>query len=121
MQYFARSFIFSKRAEVKPQILDLFEKCNQDEERTTELYIDFVWSVCYCLVDGFAQMSLDECISLQESCLMDSIDIKIKMIEPGECFKEFITCDRNENLKVDAKDMKPMRCIYCWIIEGGFF
>ena len=117
-KYFARTFTNDTRDYVEGVIGEAFEGRKEGEETTCEIPVDFAWSAYSCIVDGYPQQNPDDCITLEESCILDKVDVRITTKEPGIYFEETITCDREGDMESDCRDLIPMRCRRCGNVEG---
>lgn len=117
-KYFARTFTNDTRSYVESMIREKFEGKKKSEEAVCAIPVDFAWSAYSCIVDGYPQDDQAHCITLQESCEMDSVDVRITTKEPGVYFEEMITCDRNGEMESDCRDLIPMRCKCCGNVES---
>lgn len=118
IKYFARSFANNKREDVEQYIRSEFEGKGQEVETTVEIPMDFAWSAYSCLIAGYPQRSEGECITIQDACVMDQVDVEIRTTEPGMCFEEQISCDREGDLTNECYDLTSARCKHCGEVQG---
>lgn len=114
VKYFARSFLSSEREEIEAELEYQFQGVPESEERELRLYPDFAWSAHTCLISGYPEHYPDTCVTLQEACERDQVDVRIRTTEPGMCFEEDIACDRHRELTSESKELARIaRCKHC--------
>jgi hypothetical protein len=113
VKFFARSFMNMKRSEVEQEIKATFHGMSPDKEYTHVFNVDFAWSACSCLVNGYPQDARDKCVTLKDACMEDHVDVDIRTKEPGMWFEEAIHCNRGGDLQSSVQDLKCARCKNC--------
>ena len=117
-KFFARSFLNESRERVENNILSGFTDAAPDEEKQYDFYVDFALSAYSCVVDGYPQQSDGQCITLEEACAEDGVDVVITTKEPGMYFEERLCCTRDGELTNECAQLRPVRCRNCGYIES---
>lgn len=117
VKFFGRSFYDYTRDALEDEIRSKFPESAEAEEATVEIMIDFAWSATSCLISNYPLHS-PECISLADACKEDHVDVVIQTQEPGMCFEEHISCDRNGKLEQNESDMPTGKCRHCGYTES---
>lgn len=112
-KYFARSFLNLSREETMQWLTGSYHTKDENEEATTEFYVDYAWSAYSCLIDGYPQTNSDTCITLAEACVEDQVKVRIRTFEPGMFFEEDITCNADGNLQNSCDNPKIAKCTKC--------
>lgn len=113
VKYFARSFLHVDREEIKAEIEEAFRGVPQDEEREFRIYPDYAWSASNCVESGYPEHWPDTCITLQDACLEDQVDVSIHTKEEGMWFEEYIWCFRTGEFGSESSDLKTAVCKDC--------
>ena len=113
VKYFARSFLHVDREEIKAEIEEAFRGVPQDEEREFRIYPDYAWSASNCVESGYPEHWPDTCITLQDACLEDQVDVSIHTKEEGMWFEEYIWCFRTGEFGSESSDLKTTVCKDC--------
>ena len=100
VKYFARSFLHVDREEIKAEIEEAFRGVPQDEER------EFRES-------GYPEHWPDTCITLQDACLEDQVDVSIHTKEDGMWFEEYLWCFRTGESGSECNDLQTAVCKDC--------
>lgn len=112
-RFFARSFLCDHREDLIHNAELLFDGKPENEEATMELAIDFAWSAYGCIIEGYPQKNLEECLTLAEACVEDGVSVEIRTTELGMCFREEISCDKEGHLTHIAGDLSTYQCQDC--------
>jgi len=112
-RFFARSFSSYTQAGMTDEIEALFADTKPGTEATFSLPIDFAWSAYSCLIKGYPQDFAEECITLSDACKLDGVSVEIQTDEPGMCFEETITCDKDGNIDAQSCEMPAYTCPHC--------
>ena len=111
-KYFARSFLYENRELYEKDIEDLFRK-DLGQKETFILPAEFAWSAASCLIGRYPTIYPDTCITLQEACREDQVDVHITTTEYGLCFSEEITCTAAGQLEDKCSPLREAVCEKC--------
>ena len=111
-KYFARSFLYENRELYEKDLGDLFRE-EQKETNTFILPVEFAWSASSCVIGRYPTIYPDTCITLQEACKEDQVDVRIVTTEYGLCFSEEITCSASGELEDKCSPLREAVCEKC--------
>lgn len=98
------------------QIALLFSSTEGPPERLLQLDAEFAWSAYTALVAINPDELLGHCITLQDACRQDGVDISIVTTDPAMCFREQISCTRTGAIRKVEQDLSDtVICKRCGI------
>jgi len=112
-RYFGRSYHDDYRNHVLSGIEVEFKSKAPEERATVTLSVSFAWSADSCLISRYPKTDPDNCISLQDACMEDQVDVHIHTYLFDEGFEEDINCTASGELEHDGYDMIRAKCRSC--------